>query len=118
MPFDATSTESEVAHAIDERIFAAAALDMTAFSADARRLDNIQRFVSVVAALLFGVVGLVAGTALVALMLVALIIPTTMGVALAFAATATISVALLFWMKKRARIQMHSPLDAAIGLPV
>jgi predicted lipid-binding transport protein (Tim44 family) len=118
MPFDVTLADAKSSGIIPERAVAALGFENPARSSDDLRLERIQRVVNVVAVFIFGILGVMAGAALVGLMLVTLIIPTTMGVALAFAAVTVIALAVLLWMKRRAVRQMHAPSDNVIGLAV
>jgi hypothetical protein len=118
MPFDVTLADAKSLGVTLERSVGATGFAIPAGSSDDVRLERIQRVVNVVAVFLFGVLGLMAGAALVALMLVTLIIPTTMGVALGFTAATGIALAVLLWMKRRAVRQMHAPSDTIIGLAI
>lgn len=102
MPFDSTASLPQLAPVFEMPASgkADAFVSPIAFE-NSKRQVAIQRFVNFAAVALFGAAGVLAGTALVILMLVALVIPATIAVTLTVAAFAAAVILTLVWFKRR-----------------
>jgi hypothetical protein len=119
VPFDVTRSVSET-HGDFYPVASLTALPfaLETTDVDAKRRAGIQRAVSVIAGILFGALGALAGASVVILMLVALVIPATIAVALAMMAALTVISVFAVWMRRRASRATDADPAELIALPV
>lgn len=123
MPFDdaRVSAEREPVLSASVAMSAPRIVGEGAFDLKMRRRKRIERVVDIVAAILFGALGAFAGAAVVVLMLVALVIPTTTSLALAIGTVTLMVVGIAIWLKQRAsdRARNADPIrmDYPLGAP-